>query len=171
MARVSPDPVCVAASPLARQRRCLGVQEHWYRPACPRHCPSSVLTREDLLPWLCRPACGEGGGMGEGAVQRLCVAEERRGTEGTRIDLDGVCRWFGTGDTTVKAIDQVSLHVEESAFLVVLCPSGPGKTVLVVTHNREISRISDRVIELSSGHIAGDGPPAGGRADIEDLRW
>jgi putative ABC transport system ATP-binding protein len=46
-----------------------------------------------------------------------------------------------------------------------------GKTVLVVTHNREISRVADRVIELSSGMIVSDGPPAGGRADISDLRW
>jgi len=46
-----------------------------------------------------------------------------------------------------------------------------GMTVLVVTHNREISRIADRVIELSSGRIVADGPPAGGRAAIADLQW
>lgn len=46
-----------------------------------------------------------------------------------------------------------------------------GRTVIVVTHNREISRAADRVIELSSGHIVGDGPPAGGRAELADLRW
>lgn len=46
-----------------------------------------------------------------------------------------------------------------------------GMTVLVVTHNREISRIADRVIELSSGRIVSDGPPAGGKADIADLQW
>jgi putative ABC transport system ATP-binding protein len=46
-----------------------------------------------------------------------------------------------------------------------------GMTVLVVTHNREISRIADRVIELSSGRKVGDGPPAGGRAAIGDLHW
>jgi putative ABC transport system ATP-binding protein len=46
-----------------------------------------------------------------------------------------------------------------------------GKTVLVVTHNREISRVADRVIELSSGRIVSDGPPSGGRADTADLRW
>jgi putative ABC transport system ATP-binding protein len=46
-----------------------------------------------------------------------------------------------------------------------------GMTVLVVTHNREISRIADRVIELSSGRIVADGPPAGGRADVGDLQW
>ena len=46
-----------------------------------------------------------------------------------------------------------------------------GKTVLVVTHNREISRVADRVVELSSGKIISDGPPEGGRALISDLRW
>jgi putative ABC transport system ATP-binding protein len=46
-----------------------------------------------------------------------------------------------------------------------------GKTVLVVTHNREISRIADRVIELSSGRVVSDGPPRDGRAEISDLQW
>ena len=46
-----------------------------------------------------------------------------------------------------------------------------GKTVLVVTHNREISRVADRVVELSSGRIVSDGPPQGGRAAIADLHW
>ncbi|MBN1563412.1 MAG: ABC transporter ATP-binding protein [Anaerolineae bacterium] len=46
-----------------------------------------------------------------------------------------------------------------------------GKTVLVVTHNREISRIADRVIELSSGKIVSDGAPRGGKAEIADLQW
>jgi putative ABC transport system ATP-binding protein len=46
-----------------------------------------------------------------------------------------------------------------------------GKTVLVVTHNREISRIADRVVELSSGQVVNDGPPRGGKAAIGDLHW
>jgi len=46
-----------------------------------------------------------------------------------------------------------------------------GRTVLVVTHNREISRVADRVVELSSGRIVSDGPPSGGRAALADLRW
>lgn len=46
-----------------------------------------------------------------------------------------------------------------------------GKTVLVVTHNREISRVADRVVELSSGRIVSDGPPRGGRATVSDLHW
>jgi putative ABC transport system ATP-binding protein len=46
-----------------------------------------------------------------------------------------------------------------------------GITVLIVTHNREIARIADRVIELSSGRIVSDGPPAGGQVPIAELRW
>lgn len=49
--------------------------------------------------------------------------------------------------------------------------AGPGRAVLVVTHNREISRIADRVVELSSGKIVGDGPPQGGRVAVSDLHW
>jgi putative ABC transport system ATP-binding protein len=45
------------------------------------------------------------------------------------------------------------------------------RAVLVVTHNREIARAADRVVELSSGHIVSDGPPPGGRAEIADLHW
>jgi putative ABC transport system ATP-binding protein len=245
------------------------------------------------------------------------VIDARSGAAGTRIDLDDVCRYYRVGDTTVKALDQVNLHVDETAFVVVLGTSGSGKTtllnvvgaldsptagtirlagtdltaatrsartqvrrhtvsfifqsfnlfpgltalenvefgadvagrphpdqvartvleqvglggrgdhfahqlsggeqqrvaiaralatgnpilladeptgeldfrtgvailellraqaeagktVLVVTHNREISRVADRVIELSSGRIIGDGPPHGGRAAIADLHW
>lgn len=46
-----------------------------------------------------------------------------------------------------------------------------GLTVLVVTHNREIARVADRVIEVSSGRIVHDGPPTAGRADFAELQW
>ena len=46
-----------------------------------------------------------------------------------------------------------------------------GRSVLVVTHNREISRVADRVVELSSGRVISDGPPAEGKASVSDLRW
>ncbi len=49
--------------------------------------------------------------------------------------------------------------------------AGNGRAVLVVTHNREISRIADRVVELSSGRIVSDGPPSGGKADVSELSW
>jgi putative ABC transport system ATP-binding protein len=46
-----------------------------------------------------------------------------------------------------------------------------GVAVLIVTHNREIARVADRVVELGSGRVVGDGPPAGGQVPIERLRW
>jgi putative ABC transport system ATP-binding protein len=46
-----------------------------------------------------------------------------------------------------------------------------GRAVLVVTHNREIARVADRVIELSSGRVVRDGPPDGGQVEITELRW
>ena len=46
-----------------------------------------------------------------------------------------------------------------------------GTTVIVVTHNREISRVAHRVIELSSGRVVSDCQPAGGPADISELQW
>ncbi|MBA4181328.1 MAG: ABC transporter ATP-binding protein, partial [Anaerolinea sp.] len=49
--------------------------------------------------------------------------------------------------------------------------AGPGRAVLVVTHNREIARSADRVIELSSGKVVRDGPPPGGKVAIADLYW
>ncbi len=45
------------------------------------------------------------------------------------------------------------------------------KTVLIVTHNREISRVADRVIELSSGHVVSDGVAANHKASIAELSW
>ncbi|GAB2456969.1 ABC transporter ATP-binding protein [Jatrophihabitans fulvus] len=251
------------------------------------------------------------------SVPAAAPVDAREGSAGTRIDLDDVCRHFRVGDSVVKALDQVNLHVDEAAFVVVLGASGSGKTtllnlvgaldtptsgtvrlagtdltrasraertrirrhtvsfifqsfnlfpgltaaenvefgadvagrhdvagvttsvleqvglsaradhfahqlsggeqqrvaiaralatgnpilladeptgeldfrtgvqilellraqaeagrtVLVVTHNREISRVADRVIEMSSGRIVRDGPPAGGRAPIGELRW
>jgi putative ABC transport system ATP-binding protein len=45
------------------------------------------------------------------------------------------------------------------------------RAVLVVTHNREIARAADRVVELSSGRIVRDGTPQGGRANVADLHW
>jgi ABC-type sugar transport system ATPase subunit len=66
--------------------------------------------------------------MGAG---QLPAVDARVGAEGTLLDLDEVCRWFGVGDTVVKAVDDINLHVDEAAFVVVLGPSGSGKTTLL----------------------------------------
>lgn len=46
-----------------------------------------------------------------------------------------------------------------------------GTAVIVVTHNREIARTADRVIELSSGRVVSDTTPMGGPAAISELHW
>jgi putative ABC transport system ATP-binding protein len=68
-----------------------------------------------------------------------------------------------TGELDFRTGVQILQVLEEQARA--------GMTVLVVTHNREISRIADRVIELSSGHIVSDGPPTGGQVRTSDLQW
>lgn len=68
-----------------------------------------------------------------------------------------------TGELDFRTGVQILQLLQEQA--------GKGHTVLIVTHNREISRIADRVIELSSGRVVSDGPPAGGKAQISELQW
>ncbi len=68
-----------------------------------------------------------------------------------------------TGELDFRTGVQILRVLEEQA--------NAGMTVLIVTHNREISRVADRVIELSSGLIVSDGPPPGGKADIGELQW
>lgn len=46
-----------------------------------------------------------------------------------------------------------------------------GRAVVLVTHNREIARIADRVVEISSGRVISSGPPEGGQVLVSDLRW
>jgi putative ABC transport system ATP-binding protein len=45
------------------------------------------------------------------------------------------------------------------------------RAVILVTHNREIARAADRVLELAGGRIISDGPPQGGKLDVRDLYW
>jgi putative ABC transport system ATP-binding protein len=46
-----------------------------------------------------------------------------------------------------------------------------GKAVIIVTHNREIARVADRVVELHDGQITSDGPPEGGPVPVSELMW
>lgn len=68
-----------------------------------------------------------------------------------------------TGELDFDTGAQILLLLQEHATA--------DRSVIVVTHNREIARIANRVVELSSGHIAADGPPSGGKAAVADLHW
>ena len=96
------------------------------------------------------------------------------------IELTGVKKYYQVGPVEVRALDGVDLSVAAGEFdfrtgsqiLELLYAQAAGeRAVLVVTHNREISRMADRVVELSSGEIISDGPPAGGKTALAELHW
>ena len=47
------------------------------------------------------------------------------------ITFDHVSKHYQTGDTVVKAVDDVSFTIEKGEFCVVLGPSGAGKTTIL----------------------------------------
>jgi putative ABC transport system ATP-binding protein len=105
------------------------------------------------------------------ADRRLHYPTELSGGEQQRV---AIARALATGNPILVA-DEPTGDLDYQTGVQVLDvlqqQSHAGHTVIVVTHNREISRIADRVIELSSGRVVRDGPPEGGRAEVADLRW
>ncbi|MGD9704402.1 MAG: ABC transporter ATP-binding protein [Acidimicrobiia bacterium] len=105
------------------------------------------------------------------ADRRLHYPNELSGGEQQRV---AIARALATGNPILVADEptgDLDYHTGVQVLDVLQQQARAGHTVIVVTHNREISRIADRVIELSGGRIVSDGPPAGGRADVADLRW
>lgn len=85
-----------------------------------------------------------------------------------------IARALATGNPVVLADEptgELDFHTGVSILELLREQADGGRTVLVVTHNREISRMADRVVELSGGRIVADGAPEGGRADVAELRW
>jgi putative ABC transport system ATP-binding protein len=96
---------------------------------------------------------------------------ELSGGEQQRV---AIARALATGNPIVLADEptgELDFRTGVQILALLRAQAEAGKTVLVVTHNREISRSADRVVELSSGHAVSDGPPPGGRADVADLHW
>lgn len=112
------------------------------------------------------------------ALERVGLAERMRhfphqlsGGEQQRV---AIARALATGNPVLLADEptgELDFRTGVQILEVLEEQARAGMTVLVVTHNREIARVADRVIELSSGRIVGDGPPAGGKARIADLQW
>lgn len=98
-------------------------------------------------------------------------AHELSGGEQQRV---AIARALATGNPVLLADEptgELDFRTGVRILELLRAQAAAGKTVLVVTHNREISRVADRVIELSSGQVVSDGPPAGGRAAVADLSW
>lgn len=114
----------------------------------------------------------------EQALAQVGLADRRRhfphelsGGEQQRV---AIARALATGNPIMLADEptgELDFRTGVQILAVLEEQARSGMTVLIVTHNREISRVADRVIELSSGRIVSDVPPAGGKASIADLQW
>jgi putative ABC transport system ATP-binding protein len=107
-------------------------------------------------------------GLGDRVEQ---FPHELSGGEQQRV---AIARALATGNPVLLADEptgELDFHTGIRILDLLRSQARPGRVVLVVTHNREIARIADRVVELSSGRIVSDGPPSGGRADVADLYW
>jgi putative ABC transport system ATP-binding protein len=85
-----------------------------------------------------------------------------------------IARALATGNRVILADEptgELDFHTGVQILQLLMDQAHEGRAVLVVTHNREISRAADRVVELSGGEIVADGPPQGGRRPIASLRW
>jgi putative ABC transport system ATP-binding protein/lipoprotein-releasing system ATP-binding protein len=47
------------------------------------------------------------------------------------LDVEGLCKHYGTADQVVRAVDHVDLHVERADFVSIVGHSGSGKTTLL----------------------------------------
>ncbi|HSD80746.1 MAG TPA: ABC transporter ATP-binding protein [Solirubrobacteraceae bacterium] len=96
---------------------------------------------------------------------------ELSGGEQQRV---AIARALASGNPTLLA-DEPTGELDFSTGVQILellhAQAHTGRAVVVVSHNREIARVADRVIELSSGRIVREGPPEGGQVEIADLRW
>ena len=96
---------------------------------------------------------------------------ELSGGEQQRV---AIARALATGNPVLLADEptgELDFRTGAQILELLIGQASAERAVLVVTHNREISRIADRVVEMSSGHIVSDGPPPGGKAPLSELRW
>ena len=85
-----------------------------------------------------------------------------------------IARALATGNDVVLADEptgELDFRTGVSILELLEDQADQGRAVVVVTHNREISRAADRVVELSGGRVVSDGPPEGGRRPTAELHW
>ncbi len=96
---------------------------------------------------------------------------ELSGGEQQRV---AIARALATGNPILLADEPTGeLDFQTGAQILELltAQTATDRAVLMVTHNREIARAADRVVEMSSGRIVSDGPPPGGKMPLSELRW
>jgi len=85
-----------------------------------------------------------------------------------------IARALATGNPILLADEptgELDVHTGVQILGLLRDQAAAGRTVVVVTHNREIARMADRVVELSDGHIMIDAKPAEGPVAVGALRW
>lgn len=94
---------------------------------------------------------------------------ELSGGEQQRV---AIARALATGNPVLLADEPTgALDFQTGVEIIQLlkAQAARGKTVILVTHNREISRVADRVIEISSGQIVRDSIQE--KLPISELHW
>ena len=120
--------------------------------------------RGDASPGAVLEAVGLGG-------RTAHFPHELSGGEQQRV---AIARALATGNPVLLADEptgELDFRTGAQILELLIAQAAEGRTVLVVTHNREIARVADRVVEMSSGHIVSDGAPPGGRVPLAELRW
>lgn len=85
-----------------------------------------------------------------------------------------IARALATGNPILLADEptgELDYHTGVSILELLMDQARAGRAVVVVTHNREISRAADRVVELRGGRAVSDGEPTGGRREVASLQW
>ena len=85
-----------------------------------------------------------------------------------------IARALATGSPVLLADEptgELDFHTGVQILELLQRQAEAGSAVVIVTHNREISRAAHRVVELSGGRVQADGPPGGGQVPLDELRW
>ena len=96
---------------------------------------------------------------------------ELSGGEQQRV---AIARSLATGNPVILADEptgELDFRTGVQILRLLRSRADSGQTVLVVTHNREISRMADLVVELSDGRMISAHPPGGGPVPANELRW
>jgi putative ABC transport system ATP-binding protein len=106
-------------------------------------------------------------GLGERTAH---FPHELSGGEQQRV---AIARALASGNDVLlcdEPTGELDFHTGIQILQLLADQAAQGKTVVIVTHNREIARIADRVVELSSGRVVNVGPPVQ-RLPVAELRW
>lgn len=85
-----------------------------------------------------------------------------------------IARALATGNPIILADEptgELDFHTGVQILGLLREQAESGRTVVIVTHNRVISRMADRVVELSGGRVVADAAPEGGAVPVGELRW